>query len=476
MSQTNGPIVNMFGLFFTSLIFLFSPSVFATLTYSQSSGSSAVDLTNPETPILYGSFAGTCSSNDVSCNSCTGEIIAGTSTGLFPCSPNNINSTTNLSIVFTSSVPILTAPEAHITNATGLSVGTVAWTSGSSSFTFNANWSDICSKAPVNSDSACKKDIDLELYISVTSSSSGATGETVAEVSTTVKIATRYVDTTAAAVASWSYVDCPAEDSNTAKVGFCHFLANPGDEKVYAGDLAVSTSFPSTDNSAVLYKNLIFFYELQTDADKATAHPDAATLSRITNGSDRFELGVDVSANPPVVDSRIDGLTNGSRYCLKMATQDVTGLINYFTPSSVAASTLCATPEPVVGLLDDKHCFIATAAFGSDMAPEVQSLREFRNKFLLPFSWGRQAVKFYYKYSPKFASMISRNENAKVAVRAALWPILYFAKMSIQHGFLQILAMLLLVIFVITIVFLSLKSLISNFLTNRKKREASSEA
>jgi hypothetical protein len=466
----------MLGLFFTSLIFLFSPSVFATLTYSQSSGSSAVDLTNPAAPILYGSFAGACSSNDVSCNSCTGEIIAGTTTGLFPCSPNNVNSTTNLSIVFTSSVPILTAPEAHITNATGLSVGTVSWTSGTSSFTLNANWADICGKAPVNSDSACKKDIDLDLYVAVTSSTGGTTGGTGTEVSTTVKIATRYADITAAGVASWSYVDCPADDLNTAKVGFCHFLANAGDEKIYAGDLAVSSSFPATDNSAVLYKNLIFFYELQTDADKATADPDAATLARITNGSDRFELGVDVSATPPVADSRIDGLVNGSRYCLKMATQDVTGLINYFTPSSVAASALCATPEPVVGLLDDKHCFIATAAFGSDMAPEVQSLREFRNQFLLPFPWGRQAVKFYYKYSPKFASMISRNENIRAIVRGTLWPILYFAKTSIHHGFLQTLATLFFMIFGVSIVFLLVNSLFRQFLKPRKKREAISEA
>ena len=149
---------------------------------------------------------------------------------------------------------------------------------------------------------------------------------------------------------------------------------------------------------------------------------------------------MNLNATPPVADDRITGLTNGVRYCLVMASQDATGIINYFTktsdfPAAGAQSGFCTSPEPVVGLLDDKHCFIATAAWGSDMAPEVQSFRDFRNKYLLPFAWGQKFVKTYYKYSPKYANMIAGNETAKTVVRSLLWPLLLFARMSVAFGF-----------------------------------------
>ncbi len=44
---------------------------------------------------------------------------------------------------------------------------------------------------------------------------------------------------------------------------------------------------------------------------------------------------------------------------------------------------------------DDK-CFIATAAFGSTMEPEVITLREFRDTMLKPHALGRLFIKAYY--------------------------------------------------------------------------------
>lgn len=414
----------MLGHFLTTLVLLFSTHAFATLTYSQSSGASAVNLTTPTKPIIYGGFAGTCSGSSTTCDTCTGDLVAGT--GLVPCNPNNVMSTTPLSIVVNSSVALTAAPEVHITSSTGVTVGAVSWTSGATSFTFTADWADICSKAPTNADSSCKKDIDLDLYIS-TAAASGSTSTS--GDSLTISIVTRYVDTSATASTTWNYIDCGATDTHTAKVGFCHFKAYPGDSKVYADELAVTSTFPASENSSALFKNLIFFYEKQLPAES-----NATTLGRITNASGRFQIGVDTTTSPPVADTRLDGLVNGSTYCFKMATQDATGIINYYTPSTVADTELCAAPSEVVGLLDNKDCFIATAAFGSDMAPEVQLLREFRNKFLLPFSWGKSFVKFYYKHSPKYASMIAGHEDSKTIVRFFLWPLIYMAKLLLDFG------------------------------------------
>jgi lysophospholipase L1-like esterase len=69
-------------------------------------------------------------------------------------------------------------------------------------------------------------------------------------------------------------------------------------------------------------------------------------------------------------------------------------------------------------------CFIATAAFGSPAAEHVTVLREFRDRWLLPYKAGRLFVKTYYTLSPALAETISNHEGAKMAIRWALYPLI----------------------------------------------------
>ncbi len=70
-------------------------------------------------------------------------------------------------------------------------------------------------------------------------------------------------------------------------------------------------------------------------------------------------------------------------------------------------------------------CFIATAAYGSYLEPEVVSLRTFRDNYLLTNDPGRAFVSFYYEYSPPIASYIADHEMLRAAVRIGLSPIVY---------------------------------------------------
>jgi len=62
-------------------------------------------------------------------------------------------------------------------------------------------------------------------------------------------------------------------------------------------------------------------------------------------------------------------------------------------------------------------CFIATAAYGTDTAKQLDILREFRDAALLPNRLGAEFVSLYYKTSPPIANFISQHEVLRSAVR-----------------------------------------------------------
>ncbi len=64
-----------------------------------------------------------------------------------------------------------------------------------------------------------------------------------------------------------------------------------------------------------------------------------------------------------------------------------------------------------------RTCFVATAAYGTETAQEIDILREFRDVILLPNSLGARFVSFYYRTSPPIADFISRHDILRAIVR-----------------------------------------------------------
>ena len=73
-------------------------------------------------------------------------------------------------------------------------------------------------------------------------------------------------------------------------------------------------------------------------------------------------------------------------------------------------------------------CLIATAAFGSEMAPQVQFLREIRDSTVLQTESGTSFMtvfnQFYYSFSPVIADYERENPAFKEAVKLTLTPLL----------------------------------------------------
>ena len=98
-------------------------------------------------------------------------------------------------------------------------------------------------------------------------------------------------------------------------------------------------------------------------------------------------------------------------------------------------------PEPMCGegtVLEDGKCvvaeekgggcLIATAAYGSEMAPQVQFLRELRDNTVLQTQSGTAFMtgfnQFYYSFSPAVADYERENPVFKEAVKITLTPLL----------------------------------------------------
>lgn len=97
------------------------------------------------------------------------------------------------------------------------------------------------------------------------------------------------------------------------------------------------------------------------------------------------------------------------------------------TTESPPSATVSNFPEglaPFPNLPNQGGCFIATAAYGSPLEPQVRLLRLFRDRYLVPSPWGRQFVLWYYRHSPAWADYLNHHEGLKPAVRAGLIPAL----------------------------------------------------
>lgn len=79
------------------------------------------------------------------------------------------------------------------------------------------------------------------------------------------------------------------------------------------------------------------------------------------------------------------------------------------------------TGERKAGEVD--ACFVATAAYGSKLANEVEMLRHFRDAMLEQSVLGQLAVSAYYTFGPTVAGVVGESELLRATARGVLEPV-----------------------------------------------------
>ncbi len=78
------------------------------------------------------------------------------------------------------------------------------------------------------------------------------------------------------------------------------------------------------------------------------------------------------------------------------------------------------------------RCCVATAAYGSPMAEEIEILREFRDEHLLTNPAGQALVDLYYRVSPPIGEFVTEHPSLKPIVRAGLLPAVAMSTVAVN--------------------------------------------
>lgn len=215
------------------------------------------------------------------------------------------------------------------------------------------------------------------------------------------------------------------------------------DELRYAYEVQLNPAVPDGDIGD--YDNYIFFKDgfyihKYKDENKNVRQKNiidgseyAISFSRVERDPDSGEAGYLDNVLAVAVESRSTGYRIDSKVMmLNMPNTSITGEAE--EAGSLKFST--ASPEEIEEEPPPppSGCFIATAAYGSELSPAVVLLQEFRDRYLLNNAIGKSFVRFYYKVSPAAAARISSSEPLKLLVRVLLVPVVLAVYLVMRCG------------------------------------------
>jgi len=145
----------------------------------------------------------------------------------------------------------------------------------------------------------------------------------------------------------------------------------------------------------------------------------SATISWNTNGDATSQVFYDTAAHADIADYAYS--TTEDTNLVTVHSVPLTGLSWETTYHYRVKSTMngdeSVSDDYTFTTTTSSACFIATAAYGTPTAEQINILREFRDEVLLPSKAGAAFVAFYYRNSPPIADFIAQHEFLRTMVR-----------------------------------------------------------
>lgn len=181
-----------------------------------------------------------------------------------------------------------------------------------------------------------------------------------------------------------------------------------------------STSTTTTTSTSSTVSTTTSTTPTTTTVSSTTTSTISSTTTTTTSTSTTY---TSTSYSPTITTTTTVGvLSTFSTTTTTTTTGTLTQPLQMFT-TTVVTTTMTVTSAPV-----SRACIIASAAYGSELAPPVQFLREFRDHTVMSTFAGAQFMQifnaFYYSFSPTVAGFTASSPILQAAVRVLIYPLI----------------------------------------------------
>lgn len=207
--------------------------------------------------------------------------------------------------------------------------------------------------------------------------------------------------------------------------------------EVIGGDGRIEVLFESRDSETEEGLSYEVYWSTESIND-----PPSSSVSSLSTSSTSVDIDDETIVN---------GLTYYVRVAASDAADNTSDMSDELSVEPVPTTDFWEAYKAAGGTDPGGFCFIATAAYGTPMAADLDLLRAFRDQILWPTALGRAFVRGYYDWGRHAALWIAERPAVKAVVRVALQPLVWIAAMTTGVGPVSTLALLVLMMGLLTL-------------------------